>query len=88
MRAPRQGPFVEHVLTPRPFPAVYYGRIGTSFAQVMSLRAISPDISVVAEVLVDGPSTPQSFQGGRLLSGSTDGTVRLWDFEDLLRTEG
>ncbi len=28
-----------------------------------------------------------AFYGDRLLSGSTDGTVRLWDFQSLLKTQ-
>ena len=43
----------------------YYGRVGTSFAQVMSLRIV-PNSPVVDEVLFGGAS-PSSFRRGRLL---------------------
>ena len=44
---------------------VYYGRVATSFAQVMSLRVV-PNSPVVDEVLFGG-SSPSSFRRGRLL---------------------
>ena len=43
----------------------YYGRVATSFAQVMSLRVV-PNSPVVDEVLFGG-SSPSSFRRGRLL---------------------
>ena len=43
----------------------YYGRVATSFAQVMSLRIV-PNSPVVDEVLFGG-SSPSSFRRGRLL---------------------
>ena len=44
----------------------YYGRVATSFAQVMSLRVV-PNSPVVDEVLFGGSSLPSSFRRGRLL---------------------
>ena len=43
-----------------------YARIGTSFAQVMSLVPV-PHTPVVDEVLVGGSPGPSSFREGRLL---------------------